>query len=255
MAVAELMGVAQRYLAEWLPERRVDLARLADRPVRLDEAFCCAVAEHFEAQPGYAWSAALARRYAALRVESLRQYEAIVAAGLRVEPWTGPGQPYGSGKQLREGVLATGTLYVYLTRDGHGPPGEHATPHPLRGPSGVRCSGVELTDNDVLRVVHDVFGHVLLGYGFGPAGELGATYCQLALYSADAHPVLFSEQVSQICWFYYGPHLRTDTGHLPRRDEPGWVPPADRPYPEQKVFDCPQWLVDRFTASCEGESS
>lgn len=39
-----------------------------------------------------------------------------------------------------------------------------------------------------------------------------------------------------VCWFFYSAHLRTECGRLLARGEPGWVPPAERPYPEQKVF-------------------
>jgi len=66
--------------------------------------------------------------------------------------------------------------------------------------------------------------------------------------------VLFSEQISQICWFFYGPHLRTASGRLPERDEPGWVPPGERPYAEQKVFTCPPEFVARFKACFGGPS-
>ena len=111
--------------------------------------------------------------------------------------------------------------------------------------------GVELSHNDLLRVVHDVFGHVAFGYGFDPAGELAAAYCQMALSCADARPVLFAEQVAQTCWFFFGPHLRGPDGHIPRPGEPGYVPPHRRPYPEQKVFPVSQRTVTRFARMFE----
>jgi hypothetical protein len=251
-----IRSVARRYVNRWLPERTgvVDIMeRLSRRALRLDEGFCREVADHFAAQPPYTWGPELARRYALLQTESMRQYEAIVAAGVRIEPWLGGGQPYDGSRHLRDSVLATGTLAVYLTRDGHGP-SPSDVPHPMRGSSGVRCNGVELSHNDIFRAVHDVFGHVMFGHSMGPAGEFRATYCHMAMYSDEVHPVLFSEQISQICWFFYGPHLRVAAGRLPGRDEPGWVPPPARPYAEQKVFDCPQWFVERFKAGFGEES-
>jgi hypothetical protein len=92
------------------------------------------------------------------------------------------------------------------------------------------------------------------GSSMGPAGEFRAARCHMAMYSAPAHPVLFTEQISQICWFFYGPHLADPSGRLPRRGEPGWIPPRRRPYPEQKVFACPPGYVDRFKASFLEES-
>jgi hypothetical protein len=104
----------------------------------------------------------------------------------------------------------------------------------------------------VLRVVHDVFGHVVLGNSFGPRGEFLATYGHPHLCSPDVLPVLFTEQVGQICWFYYGPHLLDGSGRLPAPGEPGYLPPAQRPYPVQKVFTFPRRFLDRFTASFSG---
>jgi hypothetical protein len=255
----DLAAVAQDYVDRWRPEGAVaagPLAGLVEGPMRVDEEFCREVADHFDRQPRFAWSADLSRRYALLRAENRRQFEAIEDAGVRVEPWLGDGQPYQGSRHLYDSVRETGTLYVFLTREGHGParrrdprhrPAEPT--HPMRVPSGVVRGGVEFDHNDVFRAVHDMFGHVMSGNTMGPVGEFRATYCHLAMYSAAVHPVLFSEQVSQICWFFYGPHLRTASGRLPDRDEPGWIPPAERPYAEQKVFSCPQRFVERFKAS------
>jgi hypothetical protein len=247
----DLAAVAQDYVDRWRPEGAVDgpLDDVVARPVRMDEGFCREVADHFDRQPRTVWSADLARRYALLRAESRRQFDAIESTGIRVEPWLGAGQPYEGSRHLYESVRATGTLYVFLTRHGHGPEEPPEVRHPMRLPSGVVRSGVEFEHNDILRAVHDLFGHVMSGNPMGPVGEFRATYCHLAMYSAAVHPVLFSEQVSQICWFFYGPHLRTASGRLPARGEPGWVPPAARPYAGQKVFSCPPRFVERFKAS------
>ena len=248
----DLAAAAQRYVDRWRPGCPCLISWLADRPVQIDEDFCRRVADHFALQPRYAWSRDLARRYAMLQEESARQFDAIVEAGIRVEPWLAEGQPYRGSRQLRDSVQATGTLHVYLTRDGHGPRPDRA-PHPMRGPSGIHRSGVELSHNDVFRAVHDAFGHLMSGNSMGPVGEFRATYCHMAMYSDDVHPVLFTEQISQICWFFYGPHLRTGSGHLPRRGEPGWVPPDRRPYAEQKVFACPPRFVAQFKSILGGE--
>jgi len=250
------VAVAQRYVDRWLPAWRTTIgpiARLAGRAVRLDEQFCREVAEHFARQPPLTADPELLRRYAVLRKESLRQYEAIVEAGIRVQPWLHPGQPYRDSRHLCMSVRETGRLFVFLTRNGHGPRPSSGF-HPMRGPSGVRVDGVELAHNDLFRAVHDIFGHVMFGHGMGPTGEFRATYCHLAMYSDEVHAVLFSEQISQICWFFFGPHLRTPGGELPGRGAPGWLPPAERPYAEQKVFACPSAFLERFTASFVEES-
>lgn len=219
----------------------------------LDEDFCMLVADHYDAAPARTESARTREGYAALAVQSLRQFRHLRAAGVRIEPWHGSGQPYHGLRELLAGLTATGVLYVYPTSAGHGPSGSPAD-HPLGVPSGVRVGGTELVHNDILRAVHDLFGHALHGAPMSAAGELRAAYQHMALYSAAAHPVLFTEQVAQVCWFFYGPHLRDRHGRVPARGEPGWQPPGRRPYPPQKVFAAPPEFVARFTASFREES-
>lgn len=211
----------------------------------LDEAFCRDMADLFDRAPLMVWNDDMARRYELFKQANLAQYRAIRAAGLDVRPWSGEQAPYADSRDLARRVRETAVLHVYLTSAGHGP-GPATGFHPLRTASGVVEHGVELTHNDVFRVVHDVFGHVVHGYEFGPRGEFLATRTHLPMYPDDAHPVLLSEQVGQICWFFHGPHLRVD-GRVPARGEPGWTPPSERPYAQQKVFPLSARHVARFT--------
>jgi hypothetical protein len=232
---ARLVATAQRY-CDRQGRRRVrriaELSRLVAVP---DEAICRDVADRFERQPRVAYDEALARRYRRLKYEIHDLYDAVVDAGIAVEPWLQPGQPYRDLADLVRKVRETATIHVFLTRNGHGPAGSTGF-HPLREPSGVIAGGTELTHNDLFRVVHDVFGHVMFGHGFGPAGELTAAYCQMALLSESSRFVVCAEQVAQTCWFFYGPHLRDEAGRLQRPGDRGYVPPRRRPFPEQKVF-------------------
>jgi hypothetical protein len=242
-------------LALDLAHDRTGAARLERLPSVPSAAFaemCRDVADDFDRRPDQPpddeLDAVLAA-YTALQRQSLRQLRAALAAGIQIRPWLLPGQPYTGSRQLSDAVRATSTLYVYLTARGHGPDGTPARRHPLLAPSGIRTDGVELCHNDVLRAVHDLFGHVAFGNSMGPAGELRAAFCQFALYSPAAHPALFAEQVSQICWFFHGAHLRDGSGRVSARGEPGWTPPGERPYPRQKVFAGPPALLRRFTGA------
>ena len=213
--------------------------------VRLDEGFCTEVADVYERAPMLAPDPELLHGYSVFARENLRQFESIVDSGLRVEPWRGKGQPYRDSADLRRHVRDTGTLRLFLTRCGHGP-GPPTGYHPLLEPAGVTIEGVELTHNDVFRVVHDVFGHVVAANGFGPRGEFTATYLHLRTYPEAAHPVLFTEQIGQICWFYYGPHLRDERGAVRAPGDPGYLPAARRPYARQKVFAFDRRFLDEF---------
>jgi hypothetical protein len=203
--------------------------------LEIDERFCRDVADRFDALPARHDDVRLACRYDALKRETRRLYDAILDAGITVEPWQRPGQPYRDARAMAADVAATGTLQLFLTVHGHGPAGD-AGDHPLRDGSGVRANGVEFTHNDLLRAAHDVFGHVLGGHDFGVAGELKAAYCHMALYSDTARPVVFAEQVAQTCWFFFGAHLRDARGRVRRPGDQGYLPPRRRPYPAQKVF-------------------
>jgi hypothetical protein len=218
---------------------------------RLDVEYCTAVAEHYDRAPDRAADPELRRLYEVLAREVREQYASAVDAGISVRPWTGEGQPYRRSAELIGHVLGTGTIWLHPTDAAFGPPDADGT-HPLRRPAGVRAGGLDLCHNDLLRVVHDLFGHVLHGAPFGPAGEFLATYGHMRLCSPEVGPVLFAEHVGQICWFYFGPHLRDRHGRLRRAGDPGYLPPERRPYPEQKVVAFPDDLLDRFPVACEG---
>ncbi|GAA2714978.1 hypothetical protein ACFY2R_21640 [Micromonospora olivasterospora] len=248
----DLAAVAQRYVDRrpWLPGHGTSLSRLAEVPAPRCEELALRVAAAYDRAGGRPEAAALAG-YVRFAAENLAQFRALTAAGMRVVPWRGPGQPYRDSADLRERVRRTRTLAVYLTRDGHGP-GPSTAPHPLREPSPVTVDGVVFTHNDVFRAVHDLFGHVMLGNSFGPRGEFRAAWCHLRMYSRQAHPVLFAEQVGQICWFFYGPHLLGADGRPRRPGDPGYLPPSRRPYPEQKVTLLDGRLLDEFTSLFDG---
>jgi len=248
-----LVDAAQR-CADRGAAKPVRVALLADLVALPDESICRDVADRFDRLPRMSYDHALAWRYDRLKRETRAQYHAVREAGIEVEPWLGQGQPYRDSAELIRHVRRTGTIQVFLTREGHGPIGG-AGFHPMREPSGVTARDVELTHNDLFRVVHDVFGHVMFGHSFGPAGEFKAAYCQMALLSDTARPVVFTEQVAQTCWFFYGPHLRDRAGRLRRPGEPGYVPPHRRPFPEQKVFAPERSDLDAFESMFELEAA
>lgn len=219
-------------------------------PARIDAEYAMAVADHYDRALDASGDPETVRRYEVLVRNIGAQYEAILRAGISVQPWNGPGQPYRGSAELVEHVLGTGTVRLYPTGVAFGPGGSRER-HPLQEPAGVRAGGLDLCHNDVLRVVHDLFGHVLHDASFGPAGEFLATYGHARFCVPEAAPVLFTEHVAQICWFWFGPHLRDRHGRLPRRGEPGYLPPERRPYPEQKVVAFPDDVLAGFSAGWE----
>jgi hypothetical protein len=244
-ALNDISAAAKAYVRRWFPDRAPLLVQLS---ARLDQTYCRDVAEYYDRAPRFAPDARLKQLYDLLKQENLKQYRAVLDADIKVVPWTKKGQPYYGFGHLVKQVCATRKLYVYLTRIGHGP-ARSIGYHPLRTQAGISASGIELCHNDVFRVVHDVFGHILFGKSFGLRGEFEAAYGHLGMYPEDLLPVLFTEQIGQICWFFCGPHLADRAGRLRSPGDPAYLSPAERPYPEQKVFLFPQRFVDEFAAS------
>ncbi|WP_203236868.1 crotonobetainyl-CoA--carnitine CoA-transferase [Nocardia panacis] len=222
----ELREVARDYVHRYLPDREPD--RTAYR-LRWNPEFARRVADYFETAPYTVRDRRLAVRYTRFKAENLRQFRTVVAAGIAVRPWLESGQPYRDSTHLRAAVRADSELFVHLTSVAHGP-GPGLIGHPMVEPSGIVVDGIELRHNDLFRAVHDLFGHVLSDSGFGPRGEFRAAFAHLGMYSAAVHPVVFTEQVAQICWYFFGPRAH------------------ERRYPPQKVFEFPPEYPAGFRA-------
>lgn len=195
-----LFTAAQRCAEHRARNLARDVERFGQLVADVDETFCREVADRFDGLPRMSYDVALAQRYRRLKRETRLHYEAIVEAGIRVEPWLGRGQPYHDSSELIRGVRETGTIPVFLTSSGHGP-GGGAGFHPMRELAGISVHGVELAYNDLFRVVHDAFGHVMFGHGFGPSGELKAAYCPCALRQPQGSPTTWrtNRPASQAC--------------------------------------------------------
>ena len=57
--------------------------------------------------------------------------------------------------------------------------------------------------NSIARAVHDYFGHYLTGADFSFDGEVTAYKAQCALHSAAARPVLFADNIGQLCYYHH----------------------------------------------------
>jgi hypothetical protein len=223
----------------------VELRPAGERCPNLDDGFTARVAAKFDQLPNRPADGPVREAYLRLREESRAQYDAIRAAGVAVLPWERPGQPYTTARQMWTEVDRTGVLYVFLTSSGHGPDEERDPANPMLAPSGLTAGGVPLSYNDLFRAVHDFFGHGLHGDHFTLRGELRAAYSHLQMFSAGAHPAVFTETVAQICWFYAGSHLVSQDGVIPQPRQPGWLAPPHRPYPPQKIAIFPDsFLLD-----------
>lgn len=236
--------LAESYLSEHFRGRTLN--RLDVGQPNLDDGFCARVAAKLDALEDAVADPHVRATYLRFRAETRRQFALMTDAGVEVRPWLGNGQPYRNVADMCAKFADTGVLYVYLTQRGYGPDEQRDHRNPMLAESDVVIDGHRFLHNDVLRAVHDFFGHIMYGDDFSLRGELRAAANHFQLYSSDLHPALFNEYVAQICWFYAGPHLVSADGIIPQRSQLGWLSPRKRPYPPQKIVTFPDAFVADF---------
>lgn len=173
--------------------------------------------------------------YAALAVETVRQYEALLETGLKVEFNPPGGDPYGNPRNAIRDVVENNHLYIFPTDGGFGSsdvfdPAEN----PLLADSGFEISGRPARVNDLFRVVHDFFGHVKEGVGFRADGEENAWRQHRAMFSPAARRALTSETRGQNSWVNFGPQAERNKG----------ASGADTVYADQKTGLLPEWVSE-----------
>ena len=160
--------------------------------------------------------------YRRLAGEVYQQFAFIERHGYRLNPWTEPGQPYADSAAMRADLRDNYRLSFFLGGEDH--------PYLARLTYWHERSGTDLTGNDMLRAVHDVFGHAAEGYGFGARGEENAWIHHSMMFSPLAQLALTTETRGQNSWVNFGPHAA--------------LPVTDRPYAVQKSALMPRWVTN-----------
>jgi hypothetical protein len=189
-----------------------------------DYTLATAIAEVYDSASHSPHNSSVRESYLAFRSEVCEQYRHLLKSGFTVEPWLAAGQPYPDGQsetpsQLMAEDARSGHLFIYLG-------GDFPPDHLLVEESGLKVAGYRLTFNDVLRAVHDYFGHALYSNGFGKLGEELAWRVHSRMFTAAAVPALATETRGQNCWVNFGPFAHLD--------------PRERPYAVQKNFILPE---------------
>ncbi len=192
--------------------------------------------------------------YEALTNETLAQYRAIEAAGYRIEPFAGQGEPYRNSAEAVSDIRDNKHLF-FLRTEGVFGGGAERPDNPMLSNSGIQINGQSLLVNDVFRSVHDFFGHGKEGYQFGPRGEFNAWRAHSEMFSPRAQGALAAETLAQNSWVNFGHHLRDAKGNIPQKGEPGHVPLTERRFAEQKNVVIPDSLIQeaRNIANREGK--
>jgi len=141
------------------------------------------------------------KAYDAMIEETLQQYDFIVSKGLKVVRHTGKGEPYANSNEMLKDLRDNNTLKFLPNDVAFGQDVTAATDNIGLQPSGRKLpDGYEMTNSEVFRVVHDYFGHGILGNQFGPIGEENATLQHLDLYSDIAAPAVIYQTRGQNSW-------------------------------------------------------
>lgn len=210
------------------------------------------------------------KAYDALAEEIKAQYLFIVSKGYKLTPWGGTtgfyeNTPRKSPSELMaEDLRDNKNLYYFKTiQDGSvsfGLTGGDDAAHPLLKSAGIPVKDSEgkmhdQTYNDLLRVVHDFFGHAKEGNQFGPVGEENAWRQHVRMFSPLAREAMTAETRMQNSWFNYGPHIVRANGTIPVRGDADYVPPQNRRFMDQKVFVAPEWATKLDTKIPTGLSA
>lgn len=139
--------------------------------------------------------------YNALVLETLDQYDYIVKKGLKIEKYTGEGEPYSDSKSMLTDLRKNNTLKFLPNEEAFGDNTTDIKDNIGLQKSGrVLSDGYEMTNSEVFRVVHDYFGHGILGNQFGAIGEENATLQHLDLYSDVSAPAVIFQTRGQNSW-------------------------------------------------------
>lgn len=209
--------------------------------VKVDEERAKRIAQAFEDMPHDPTDPLVKASYDAMIRETLAQWQAIKATGLKVEFITGA-DPYGNPRNAILDVVENNHLWVFPTSEGFG--GSESADVDISGNPllatvpGEEISGRPVQANDIFRIVHDYFGHIKEGVGFRADGEENAWRSHSAMYSPLARMAMTTETRGQNSWVNYGPHAefnKTANG-------------AETQYAPQKIGLLPDWVVSEGAA-------
>jgi len=160
------------------------------------------------------------------------------------------GDPYASTpRKAILDIVVNNHMWVFSTRDGFG---TDATFDPEENPLLAETEfttddGEPMLANDLFRVVHDYFGHVMNGVGFRADGEENAWRSHAAMYSPAARMAMTAETRGQNSFVNF-------SDKVIRGDHPGagmtvaeWNKGrsgADTYYADQKMGLLPDWVME-----------
>ena len=189
--------------------------------------------------------------YDAMMRETIQQYDFIVSKGLNIIKHLGKGEPYANSKEMLKDLKDNKTLKFLPNEFAFGQTLSKIEDNIGLQPSGRKLKdGYELTNSEVFRVVHDYFGHGILGNQFGAIGEENATLQHLDLFSDIAAPAVIFQTRGQNSWVNFSGEntkaiqLRKDANELKKQ---GKIEEANKLFAEaEKLFKFAEPKINIF---------
>lgn len=196
------------------------------------------IADAYEAGENNPQNKLVRGAYDQLAKEILQQFYFIEEElNIDFEPYEGLGEPYQNSLEMVKDIYNY-HMYFFKTMNGFGEDAVNVN-NPMLCKTGIFVKGYELLINDIFRIVHDVFGHAVYGYSFGPVGEDLAWITHIRMLTPLASAAMTTETRGQNCWVNFGAHLRNKNHKLKQQKEKGWLHPTERPFAPQKVMLLP----------------
>lgn len=206
-----------------------------DLPATWDQDLAIRTADAYEAMKHAPNDPQVRAAYESLANEVRKQFDFITKdAGLRITP---SAEPYPSSAGIVEDITKNNHLRYLPTETAYGQGEVLDNPLTVIDPDGIPV-------NDKFRVVHDYLGHGP-GHQTGPLGERRA-YAEHRVTMPDqpAIDALTTETHGQNSWVNAGKHIRRADGSIPKKGDPDFVHPSQRPFAEQKSGLLPRHIID-----------
>jgi len=200
----------------------------------MSEALGKRIANCYESLPHDPDNAFVQSAYRQLADELLNQFNFLnEQEPIVYEAYEGEGEPYQNSYDMLFD-FHNHHLYFFKTTKGFGEKSRFPNNIMLEK-TGIMVGDYELLLNDIFRIVHDIFGHAMKGYTFGPKGEDNAWFTHMNMFSPMAAAALTTETRGQNCWVNFGKHLRDENGNIRQSGDPQYLPPQQRPFADQKM--------------------
>jgi hypothetical protein len=181
--------------------------------------------------------------YSSLITEIKKQADLLLNAGYKFELSTKE-RGYNSSSEMIKDVKDNKHIFIDPSSENFGTTREFNQDNIGLADSGYKdINGNPLTNVEVIRAVHDVFGHAKFGTQFGAIGEENAWRVHMSMFSPEAQKALTATTRGQNSWVNFGKHMRKD-GEVIKKGEKGYMSPTERPFAEQKIGLLPEWTTD-----------